>query len=45
MKPEESVELQSLLHELNQFFMIKWGQGKPEGKWGLPPLDSIELLC
>lgn len=33
-----------LLGELNQLFMIKWGQGDPWGKVGLPPLHSSKLL-
>lgn len=34
----------SLLGELNQVFMIKWSEGKPEGKVRLPCFDSSKLL-
>lgn len=44
MKKKILVELHSLLGDLNQLFMIKWGQGKTEGEVGLPPLHSSKLL-
>lgn len=44
MKKKKLVVLESLLGELNQLVMIKWGQGKPEGEVRLPPLHGSKLL-